>query len=431
MITALVITLREGMEIALVLGIILTYLRRTGRASLNHYVYRGLGLALLLSLIGGVVLQIIGLDPENEYLEGTLMAIGAVFVASMVLWMWRSAKNIRHQMEARMAKMMTDDRRSRKAAVGLLVFTFFMVVREGVEMVVFLAAATLGQSGILTVIGGVFGVGLATLFAILFIRGSLKINLGRFFTVTTIILLILAVRLLVGSVHEFAEVGAIPMSAGIMKVLGYLLRDKASALLLTGLILVPILLLIWDFRRSEASLPPAEGTDAERRKWRAARRWEQIWQLSLIGTTAVVVLAMGSQVLAASPFLDPIPQPVTVTLDNDISLSTEAWPPGELQKFTYVAGGDEVRFLAVKLVDGSMATALDACQICGIAGYMQDRNEPIAICKNCNAPIPINTLGRGGGCNPLPLSSRMEGTTLVIPTEGLESQAHLFTKETK
>lgn len=431
MITALVITLREGMEIALVLGIILTYLRRTGRTFLNRYVYWGLGLALLVSLVGGVVLQIIGFDPENEYLEGTLMGVGGIFVASMVLWMWHTAQNIRRHMEARMENIMAEAGGSRGVAVGLLAFTFFMVAREGVEMVLFLAAATLGQSGILTVIGGVFGVGLATLFAVLFIRGSLKINLGRFFTVTTIVLLILAVRLLIGSVHEFAEVGAIPMSAGVMKVLGYLLRGKASTLILTGLILVPILLLVWDFRRAEAASAPAEGSAAERRKWRAARHWERIWQLSLVGTTVVIVLAMGSQVLAASPFLDPTPQPVVAAQEGEIRLSTAEWNPGELHKFAYAVAGAEVRFLAVQLDDSSVATSLDACRICGITGYMQERDGQVVICKVCNAPIPMQTLGLGGGCNPLPLSSRLEGTTLVIPSEGLESRVQLFVRETK
>lgn len=429
MLSSLVITLREGMEIALVLGIILTYLRRTGRATLNRYVYWGLGLAVLVSLGAGITLQIIGLDPENELVEGTLLGIGGIFVASMVLWMWRTAKNIRRQMEARMENLTAEARGSRTAAVGLLAFTFFMVVREGVEMVVFLAVSTLGQSGILSVIGGVLGVGLATLFAILFIRGSLKINLGRFFTVTTIVLLILAVRLLVGSVHEFAEVGIFPMNRSVMQVLGYFVRGRASTLLLTGLILMPVLLVLWDFRRAEPVVATSGESAAERRKRLAARRGERVWQFSLVGATAVIVLAMASQVFAASPFLDPVPQPVAADLDGTIRLPGVAWQPGQLQKFSYPMGGAEVRFLAVRLADGGIATSIDACQICGIEGFMQEKGREIVICKVCNAPIPMNTIGLGGGCNPLSLPSRTEGTTLVIPVGGLESQAQLFTQE--
>lgn len=210
MTASLVITLREGMEAALVLGIILAYLRRTGRTALNRYVYWGLGLAILVSLAVGVFLQIIGFDPENEYLEGALFAVGGIFVATMVLWMWRSARNIGRHMEARMENIVTEPKTSLGAGLGLLAFTFFMVAREGVETVLFLAAATLGQAGILDLLGGILGIALATLFAILFIRGSLRINLGRFFTVTTIVLLLLAAKLLAGSAMSSLRWGLYP-----------------------------------------------------------------------------------------------------------------------------------------------------------------------------------------------------------------------------
>ncbi|MBF8265907.1 MAG: iron permease FTR1, partial [Dehalococcoidia bacterium] len=174
MTAALAITLREGMEAALVLGIILAYLRRTGRTYLNKYVYWGLGFAVLVSILAGIVIQIIGLDPENEYVEGTLLSIGGVFVASMVIWMWKTAKNIRTHMETRMENIVKEEKTSRQTAIGLLAFTFFMVAREGVETVLFLAAATVGQeASVLNLLGGMLGIALAALFAVLFIRGSL------------------------------------------------------------------------------------------------------------------------------------------------------------------------------------------------------------------------------------------------------------------
>lgn len=426
MTTALVITLREGMEAALILGIILTYLQRTGRTALNRYVYWGLGLAVLVSLVLGIILQAIGFE-ENELIEGTLLGIGGIFVASMVLWMWRTAKNIRRDMEARMDNIVEAEKSSSKTAAGLLAFTFFMVAREGVETVLFLAAATLGEASISDFIGGVLGIALAVLFAVFFIRGSLKINLGRFFNVTTVVLLVLAARLLAGSVHEFAEVGAFPMSRSVMQVLGFFVRDRASSILMMALIAVPILMVLWDVRRADASGTTAEATAAEQRKFRAAQRMQKTWQFSLLGTTLAVVLAMASEAFAASPFIDPAPQPVTATGDR-IELSTATWQPEMLQKFAHSVDGTEVRFLAVKLKDGSIATSVDACQICGIEGYMQEKDGNIVICKVCNAPIPMNSIGQGGGCNPLPLSSSVQGNTLTIPVKGLQSQVERFKK---
>ncbi|HLB27776.1 MAG TPA: Fe-S-containing protein, partial [Dehalococcoidales bacterium] len=378
------------------------------------------------SLVLGIILQIVGFE-ENERIEGTLLGIGGIFVASMVIWMWRTAKNIRRHMETRMDDIVTENQ-SRRAAFGLLAFTFFMVAREGIETVIFLAAATLGESNIFAFIGGLLGIAMAVLFAIFFIRGSLRLNLNRFFNVTTIVLLILAARLIGGSIHEFAEVGILPMSRSVMQVLGFLVRDRASSLLMMGLITVPIIMVLWDFRQANKATPAIDGTAAEQRKARASQRMQKTWQLSLIGTTLVIVVAIASQAFAPSPFLDPAPQPVTAVGDR-IEISTAGWAPEALQKFVTSIGGTEVRFLAVKLKDGDIATSVDACQICGAKGYMQEKNGNIVICKVCNAPIPMNSIGQGGGCNPLPLPSSMSGNTLSIPLKGLQSQVERFQKE--
>src|SRR3972149_11186693 len=99
MIESLVITLREGIEAALVVGIILAYLAKTQRTALNRYVYVGLGLAVAASIGVAAFFQAIGFDPENEVLEGAMLGIGGVFLDTMVLWMARTAKNIQRDME--------------------------------------------------------------------------------------------------------------------------------------------------------------------------------------------------------------------------------------------------------------------------------------------------------------------------------------------
>ena len=213
-----------------------------------------------------------------------------------------------------------------------------------------------------------------------------------------------------------------------MQVLGFFVRGRESSLILMGLIAVPILLVLWDFRQADKATLAADATAAEQRKVRATARMEKTWQLSLIGTTLVIVLAMASQAFAASPFIDPAPQLVTPVGDR-IELSTEGWAPEILQKFATPVDGAEVRFLAVKLKDGGIATSIDACQICGIEGYMQEKDGNVVICKVCNAPIPMNSIGQGGGCNPLPLPSSAAGNALSIPMKGLQSQLQRFQQE--
>ncbi len=199
----LVITLREGIEAALVVGIIITYLNKTGKAHLKPQVYRGLGVAIAASIAFAVVLQALGIDPENEYFEGAVMAIAGILVASLVVWMWRSARNVKRETEEKLSAVVSRQS-SMSRGWGLFAFTFVMVFREGAETVLFLISATLGQFSMFNLVGGTLGIALAVLFALLFVRGSLRINLGRFFGLTSVVLLLLAVKLILGGIHEFA-----------------------------------------------------------------------------------------------------------------------------------------------------------------------------------------------------------------------------------
>src|SRR5574341_171886 len=169
MLEAMVVTLREGIEAALVVGILLAYLRKSGRESLARYVLLGLGAAVLASMAGAAPIQRYGLDPENEIWEGTVMFVAAGLVGSLVVWMWRTGRSVRQRLEARLdslagqAGAVTVESR---AALGVFTFAFLMVLREGVETVLFLAAlyGTIGGNSIYNALGGGLGLLLAILF---------------------------------------------------------------------------------------------------------------------------------------------------------------------------------------------------------------------------------------------------------------------------
>lgn len=421
MVESLVITLREGIEAALVLGIILAYLGKTGRTSLNRYVYVGLGLAVIASIAVAWVFQAIGFDPENEVLEGTMLGVGGVFVASMVIWMARTARGMKRDMESRLEGIVSQDA-TKGMALGLLGFTFFMVFREGVETVLFLGALTQGEADGLGFLGALLGLGIAAFFAVMFVRGSLRINLARFFGVTGLVLLILAAKLIAGSVHEFAEVGFVPMNAEIMSILGYFVRDNTSTAIITGLVILPIFMVLWDLgRREQAST--TSGGSAERRKQAAAARGERTWRIALMASGILVAVLMGGAVLAGPTSVDPVPVPLE-TKDGAVAVPIEDVQAGQLQKFSARVDGTDIRFLVAKGEEGELYTAFDACEICGAKGYMQEGDN--AICKNCNAPIPWDTLGQGGGCNPIRLESDNTGTHLVVHMEHLKAELERF-----
>jgi len=259
---SLVVTLREGVEAALVIGGLLAYLRRTGREAYTRYVLFGLGAAVLASLLAAFFVQRYGLDPENPVVEGTVMFVAAGLVTSLIVWMWRTGRSVRRRLEHRLDGLVGQAATTTvkcRAALGVFAFAFFMMLREGVETVLFLAAlsGTVGGSPFSNALGGGLGLLLAVLFGVLLVQGNLYINLRRFFGVTGIVLLILVVKLITGGLHEFFEAGTLPSSPFWEEVVEVFTHKTTSLLILGLLIALPALCVAWDWcKRASLAEPP-------------------------------------------------------------------------------------------------------------------------------------------------------------------------------
>jgi high-affinity iron transporter len=245
LIEAFIITLREGIEAVLVVSLILIYLNRTGQQALIRYVYLGIGLAVVASVVGAIGFSFIGLDPESAVLEGILLAVAAVLVTTMVIWMWRTSQNIKQYIETQL-QTLTETHHG----WGLLGFTFFMVFREGVELVLFLATLSLvtGHDR-LQLIGGVTGLGLAILLGWFLVKGSVRLNLRLFFGLTGLVLVVLVVRFVAGSIHEFAEAGFLPETLGDLPVITFIIHDSTSLVTLLALVSLPFTAMLPGLRR--------------------------------------------------------------------------------------------------------------------------------------------------------------------------------------
>jgi FTR1 family protein len=210
---SLVITFREGIEAALVIGIMLAFVRKTGRGGLGRWIISGTIAAVVFSAVTALVLGLSGIQTDNPMVEGVLYAVAAVAVLSMVVWMWRNSRSVRGQVESRMQTILDNDKSTRRIGLSLFLLAFFMVAREGVETVLFITAGTLGSASTPSLmIGGVAGLVLAVTYGVLFATGSARIDLKLFFTLTSVVLVLLSVKLIGGSIHEFEEAGLIPMS---------------------------------------------------------------------------------------------------------------------------------------------------------------------------------------------------------------------------
>jgi high-affinity iron transporter len=366
---------------------------------------------------------------SEEVFEGVLYTASAAIVASMTVWMWRHSSGLAGQMKGSLGRIL-ERRRAWSVAAGLFAFTFLMVFREGVETVLFLSALSLATRTVLAWLGAGLGIAAAVAFGYFFVRGSLRIDLGRFFKITGITLLIFTAQLAINGYHELSEAGWVPANETTMGLIGPLVRNEFF--FVAAVVLLPLLLLVVPASapRSQSETggddPGAEtaGAAARLRRAAAARQRRARWAVGTLGAAVLAVLGLGFA--RAQPALTLSPAtPVTLAADGDVHLPLALFADGKLHRFTLATlSGTAVRFIVIGLGDGKVVTGFDACRICGAKGYAQD--GPTIVCLHCHSAIYPPSIGQPGGCNPLPLHSRVAGGELVIAGGDLEAGASVF-----
>jgi high-affinity iron transporter len=204
---AFLIMLREGIEAALIVGIIAGYLKQTGRERALPAVWVGVGLACLLCLALGTGLNAGGAEfPQKaqELFEGSVALLATGMLLSMVLWMGRAARSIKTALRAQVDVAL---RSGGRRELALACMAFLAVGREGLESVFFLIASVQQDLGMGVPIGAALGLLGAFAFGIGIYRGGLKINLRRFFRWTGVFIIFVAAGLLTGALRAFHEAG--------------------------------------------------------------------------------------------------------------------------------------------------------------------------------------------------------------------------------
>jgi len=204
--------LREGVEAALIVAIICSYLARTGNARHFGKIWLGVGAAVAVSLVLGALVYVTvgGLEePYEQIFEGLTMLVAAGVVTWMLFWMRRQASSVKGDLQRAVERVLTEG-----TAWGLAVLAFTAVIREGLETALFLvgqataAAGASGEEGALAVLlGALVGLAVAVAIGYGFYRGSRTLDIRSFFRWTGVLLIFIAAGLLSHAVHEFVEIG--------------------------------------------------------------------------------------------------------------------------------------------------------------------------------------------------------------------------------
>jgi high-affinity iron transporter len=202
--SAFLIMLREGLEMALIVAIVLAYLRQTGRRDEFRTVWAGTVAAVAISIVAGVVVFVAVGELEGrseEIVEGLTAFAAAGLLTWMVFWMRRQARLIKSALHTKIDVALAAG--SEMAIAGV---AFFAVLREGLETVLFLLGSSVGEERALErAVGGFAGVLVAVLAGYLIYTGSRKINLRSFFKITGFFVLVFAAGLVAKAIHEFQE----------------------------------------------------------------------------------------------------------------------------------------------------------------------------------------------------------------------------------
>jgi high-affinity iron transporter len=208
MLASLLLSLREGLEAALIIGIVLGVLLRLKRVDLNRQVWTGAGFAVLASLLVAFVLNLLGMEFEGrgeEIFEGVAMLLAAGVLTWMIFWMHNSAGTLKQEIESQ-----TRDAVQSKGGSALFTLAFLAVFREGVELAIFLLAVQQTSSPFQTMSGAILGLAGAIAVGWFLFRSTRKLNLRGFFRVTNVLLIIFAAGMVAYGVHELNEAGIIP-----------------------------------------------------------------------------------------------------------------------------------------------------------------------------------------------------------------------------
>jgi uncharacterized membrane protein len=330
--------------------------------------------------------------------------------------MMKTGRKLKGEIEGKVGLLAGND-----AWFGLFIFIFLMVLREGAETVLILSAVSLNSSELTSFLGTLLGVLTAIAFGVMFVKGSVRINLQKFFKVTTAILFLVAAQLLISGLHELSESGVIASSKREMAIIGPIVSN--DWFFFVTIFAMAALMVLFEAKRRTPVLD-ASTSPAERRKAAWSARRERLWMGSVYTFSFLFIAMVTAEFVYAKSVSGLSPAAEVTFSSGKVSIPLAQVSDGDLHRFQAKENGTEVRFWLYQKPDGKIATVFDACEICGSVGFYKSANG--VICKNCAAPINPQSVGTAGGCNPVPLKATQTADAVIIEEADIAGGSRMF-----
>ena len=352
---------------------------------------------------------------NQDVFEGWIMLAAAFFVVTMIVFMMKTGRKLKGQIEGKVSLLA-----GKNAWFGLFVFVFLMVLREGVETVLILSAVSLNSTELMSFLGTLLGVMAAVLFGVMFVKGSVRINLQKFFKITTVILFFVAAQLTIAGLHELSENGVLPSSRQEMAIIGPIVRN--DFFFFVTIFALAALMVLFEVKRREPA-PVADSAAARRKATWSARR-ERLWMVSVYASSFVFIVLVTAEFIYAKSVSALSPSTEVTFVNGEVAIPLQPLYDGDLHRYQAKENGVEVRFWLYQKPDGKIATVLDACEICGALGFYKRQNS--VICKNCAGPILPQSVGMPGGCNPIPLQAQVTADSVIVREADIAARSRMF-----
>lgn len=409
MLETLFVTLREGLEAALIVAILVAFLRRSERTDLLSAVWSGLAAALILGLVGVFTIPhlMASLHVTEEAYEGFLYLIGAGLVGTFLFWLYRHrgwASGVQKGAQRALQK--------KWAWIGYFFLSFLLVFREAAETLLFVTAISFSTDWIGQTLGFLIGGGLAVQFGIAFTRGHHWLPIKRVFQLSLFVLIVLMFLFILTGIHELIEAGYLPGGPREMAWIGPIVNNHE---LIFTAVLGVLIIGMWRkqlWKVAEVTSTNSEiSSRAELRKQRARQRGGTLWRRLFLTTLLITMVLLSSLYIYQRPPGFAPAHPLTSNSET-VRIPIQEIPIRHLTFYSVDIGNVSIRLLATRIREDDIRVALDACTLCGPRGYYEKGGQ--FYCRHCGAPIIPETVGREGGCNPVPLPFHRDGDFIQV-----------------